>query len=157
MKITIGRSLVIPVLMLGGFLVSGSARAGRAVTPPAGSYLLTCNHEWMAGTSLVAQCATEKVVGVMPTRMAYPSATTLQNVYECVGDISNNHGKLECNRGSFRQSCTGVLVSPVTCSGVHTVTAECKKKDGTQASATLSANLWACNDVVNDDGMLMCK
>jgi len=157
MKFLICRWHLFPVVLFGALLLNGTARAQTALTPPPGSYMNTCTHEAMAGTTLVAWCSHQNVTGAIPVKLSYGSDTTLEKVYECVGDISIANGVLKCNRGSFRQSCSGVVITPATYYGQHKIIAQCKKNDGTQASASLSANLWACNDIVNDDGMLMCK
>ena len=145
------------MLMFPGLAFSRPAQAQTALTPPPGSYMNTCAHEAMAGTTLVAWCSHHNVAGAIPVTLSYGNDTRLEKVYECVGDISIENGALKCNRGSFRQSCSGVVVTPATYYGQHKIIAQCKKNDGTQASASLSANLWACNDVVNADGTLMCK
>ena len=145
------------MLIVSGLAFSPPAQAQTALTPPPGSYMNTCAHEAMAGTTLVAWCSHQNVASAIPVKLTYGSDTTLEKVYECVGDISIANGALKCNRGSFRQSCSGVVVTPATYYGQHKIVAQCKKSDGTQASASLGANLWACNDVVNDDGTLMCQ
>jgi hypothetical protein len=157
MNITLRRWHIVPVLMFAGLVLGTTAHAQTALTPPPGSYMNTCAHEAMAGTTLVAWCSHHNVAGAIPVTLSYGNDTRLEKVYECVGDISIKNGALECNRGSFRQSCSGVVITPATYYGQHKIIAQCKKNDGTQASASLSANLWACNDVINDDGTLMCK
>jgi len=157
MKFTKRGWYLLSLLLLGALFSPENAEAETALTPPAGSYLLTCANEAMAGTTLVAMCEFGKSRRSLPIKLSYPSATSLVKAYECVGDISNDNGTLKCNRGSFRQSCSGIVVSPATYYGSHTIIADCKKKDGTDASATLTANLWACTDIANDDGNLICK
>jgi hypothetical protein len=157
MKFTRFGWYIVALVLFGALSSASAANAPTVLTPPAGSYLLTCNHEAMAGTTLVAMCDTGRFAGAIPARLSYPSETSLVKAYECVGDISNDHGTLKCGRGSFRQSCTGIVVSPATYYGSHSIIAQCKKNDGTQADAKLTANLWACNDIANSDGTLTCN
>ncbi len=57
------------------------------VSPPAGSYRLTCQNFTVDGNRLNAQCWTWKRRSLVQTHLDY---------WECVGDISNNRGRLQC-------------------------------------------------------------
>src|SRR4051794_14111555 len=92
------QSVFVFVAMMTG-LLEGAALA-RPLPP--GSYQETCTEISFSRGTLTAVCR---------TRDQRPLRTSLSRVAWCVGDISNNDGRLQCNHGgdlpggSYLQSC----------------------------------------------------
>jgi hypothetical protein len=114
---------------------------------PTGSYQQTCIDIGVSGTTLAAQCR---------TRASQYVQTTLANYHQCIGDISNNNGQLQCNKdatpptGSYSESCTNIFIN----NGV--LSASCKTINGGIVNAQLG-NLPAClGDIANINGNLTC-
>jgi hypothetical protein len=130
-------------------------------TPAAGSYQATCINitqrqyirtgtPWTR-TTLSAQC--RSVSGIM-------LAAALYDPQLCVGDISNDNGRLGCARapmtplpgGSWLQSCLDPYYHPQA----NEIRARCLSKSSlTFRDATLN-RAYPCASVTNDDGWLSC-
>jgi hypothetical protein len=78
----------IPSLMAAITLLSLASSAHAQV--PEGSYLRTCTDVRMEGRALVAVCRRAD---------GREQRTVLNEVERCAGDIRNNNGFLQCNRG----------------------------------------------------------
>jgi hypothetical protein len=138
------RRLLGAILLL--FFMSASATANAQ---PAGSYQKTCKNIIFtpeAGNSpsaLKADC---------DNGSCGSGESTLYRIEECWNDISNDHGTLSCNRGSFRASCINIVVVG------NDLSADCRDRAGKSQHATLSnKSSGDCLDVSNDNGNLMCK
>ncbi len=83
MKATLG---ALAAVLLAGAVCVQPAHAQRA---PQGSYLNSCSHIGMDGDRLFANCR----------RIDGSWERTALDVDRCVGDISNQNGRLMCNRG----------------------------------------------------------
>jgi hypothetical protein len=130
-------------------LVLISALPAWAANPP-GSYQETCINIGESSSGLVAQCK---------NRAGQYGGTTLSNYQQCIGDISNNNGQLQCNKGatppsgSYTQSCSDIRMD----NGV--LEATCRTLGNrTEPVATRLGNLPACRgDIENFDGNLTCS
>lgn len=78
----------------GLFIISAAApqKASANFIPP-GSYQKTCQNVSANGADLTAACKPKDSSSASPVSKIY-------NYFECDGDISNNNGKLTCNRNS---------------------------------------------------------
>jgi hypothetical protein len=143
--------------VLGGVLLLAiclAPRAANAQNYPPGSYTSSCDpgsiHLDPSLTVLTATCNNGN---------GSSGTSSLSNVGECVGDISNNHATLECNRGSFRKSCQNINAPVRWVPGTYMITASCSdasdppKWNPTQLSVSIPSQ---CNDVSNDNGQLSC-
>jgi hypothetical protein len=74
---------------------TSSSNDGTAVAAPRGSYKDTCRNAHIEGSNLVAECKT--VDGQW-------HRTTLDDYRRCDGDISNNDGRLRCQRDGNDQT-----------------------------------------------------
>ena len=81
MKIALG---LLAAVVLGGVAFSACAQT------PQGSYLGSCTNIRMERGTLTAVCRRAD---------GREQRTTLGNVNQCNGDIGNNNGVLQCNRG----------------------------------------------------------
>jgi hypothetical protein len=89
---------------------------------------------------------------------------TLPNVRACVGDISNDNGRLICQsgpnlgeppQGSYRGSCGDARLAQGP-GGTVDLLASCKTRSGRFVDATLP-NVRGCKgDIGNNDGQLVC-
>ena len=88
---TILMRVLLTLLLICGI---GWGRAAEAQGLPSGSYLRSCGQIQIAGDTLYANC-----------RTAYGGwqYTSLPSVSQCVGDIGNNNGNLQCNYRGGRQ------------------------------------------------------
>lgn len=114
---------------------------------PAGSYQDTCRDINMRGDDLRARC--------MDTRGHYRNAF-LDAADRCWGDISNNDGRLVCEKngtlpsGGYSQTCRDVRVR------YGALRARCQDRTGAWVDTSLDA-FWRCNGVIeNIDGQLRC-
>lgn len=114
---------------------------------PAGSYQDTCRDINMRGDDLRARC--------MDTRGHYRNAF-LDAADRCWGDISNNNGRLVCEKngtlpsGGYSQTCRDVRVR------YGALRARCQDRTGAWVDTSLDA-FWRCNGVIeNIDGQLRC-
>jgi hypothetical protein len=81
MKIALG---LVAAVVLGGVSFSACAQA------PQGSYLGSCTNIRMEGRTLTAVCRRAD---------GREQRAALGDVNQCIGDIGNNNGVLQCNRG----------------------------------------------------------
>ena len=114
---------------------------------PAGSYQQTCRDINMRGDDLRARC--------MDTGGHYRSAF-LDAADRCWGDISNNNGRLVCEKngtlpsGGYTQTCRDVRVR------YGALRALCQDRTGAWVDTSLDA-FSRCNGVIqNIDGQLRC-
>jgi len=128
---------------------------------PQGSYKDTCRNIHFDGDTLVAECR---------TRDGEWHRTSLDTYRECRGDISNDDGRLRCQRGddrggrgdgdrgggyqprgSYEQTCREIRVDH------GDLAAECRTRDGDWRRTTLDNYRECQGDIVNDDGRLRCR
>jgi len=136
------------VLLLAIGLTSTPARGD---TLPAGSYQQTCKNSNASGGTLTAQCK--------DNNQNYQPTSALTNYQQCIGDIQNLNGQLQCNKGgttppgSYQQSCRDIYVNGTT------LYATCKTRDGGWSSTPTSlSNTNQCiGGVLNIDGVLRCS
>jgi hypothetical protein len=115
-----------------------------AQSAPAGSYQKTCKDAKFAKNNLTATCKTGNGGG-------YAAPSTLADAAGCVGDIGNVHGTLVCTGavGSYYLSCKDSSVVG------STLTATCKKKDGSWAAPSSLSNFQGFDGSINNcDGQL---
>src|SRR6185295_20161031 len=107
-------------------LVLFSALSLAAQSAPSGSYQKTCKNIKFVKNDLTATCGTGSGGG--------SATSTLPDAAGCVGDIGNVRGTLVCTGavGSFYLTCKDSQVSG------STLTATCKKKDGSWVPASLA-------------------
>jgi len=140
-SITLGVLAVAMVLSLPG-------RASAAVVDgPPGTYLETCKDVRMRGDVLVARC--------MNTESRWRD-TSLDDVYRCVGDITNVDGRLACNkaasvpRGDYAETCRDIRVR------LNSLFARCKTREGYWVETTLDGFSRCTGAIENVDGQLRC-
>ena len=75
--------------LLGAIALAGLSCSAYAQAPPAGTYQQSCSNIRMRGSTLTAICRTADGRGMQ----------TALGVANCVGDIGNNNGQLQCNGG----------------------------------------------------------
>ena len=75
--------------LIAGLALAGFSCAAFAQALPPGSYQQSCSNIGMQGSTLSAVCRATDGRGVQ----------TALNVANCVGDIGNNNGQLQCNGG----------------------------------------------------------
>jgi hypothetical protein len=114
---------------------------------PAGTYQQTCKNISMRGDDLRARC--------MDSRGHYHDAF-LDGADRCWGDISNNDGRLLCNKngvmpsGGFSQSCRDVRVR------YNVLYARCQARDGDWVDTSLEAFSRCDRGIENINGQLRC-
>jgi hypothetical protein len=146
------RLFVVSLLAFSGMSMSQEIRVGRGGNLShfyPGSYRQTCVNIYATRRLLEAECKDK--------RGNYRS-TYLEDPRLCIGDISNNDGRLECNKphdtvpqGSFRATCRNETVYR------DTLSADCKNRRGDYVHSTLQY-FWECRgDIANDDGYLVCE
>src|ERR1700732_1419779 len=96
LKMNIALGLVAAVV-LGGVSFSACAQA------PQGSYLGSCTNIRMEGRRLTAVCRRAD---------GREQRTALGDVNQCIGDIGNNNGVLQCNRGQAPAAGYGQAPAP---------------------------------------------
>jgi hypothetical protein len=113
---------------------------------PSGSYSRTCSRETLIGSVLTAECKDQNGITIR-TRLY---------VRDCVGDITNVFGELECARrrlpgGSYNQSCTACTSEGgslrCTCTDI--------KQKPIRTQLDLSSCDWGSR-ITNKDGHLQC-
>jgi CVNH domain len=83
--------------------------------------------------------------------------TQLANVTQCVGDIFNDNGTLQCNRGapppngSYRQSCENSHMQG------GTLLSTCRDRGGALHQTQLADVNHCVGDIFNDNGTLQCS
>lgn len=143
-----------------GRLECSAAQGENLGQPPRGSYRATCRDDQLvrgrSGTiDLIASCQ---------TRSGRLVDATLPNVRACNGDISNDDGRLVCQkgpdlgelpRGSYAGSCRDARLEQRP-GGTVDLLASCKTRSGRFVDATLP-NVRGCKgDIGNDNGQLVC-
>jgi CVNH domain len=115
--------------------------AGSAQAAPAGSYQKTCSNITENGTTLNASCKTFSGQSMQTSLPYYAS---------CVGDIGNINGTLACAgpNGSYALTCTNAIVEG------NTLSATCKKKNGTPVKTSLPGFQGFQGNISNCDGVL---
>jgi hypothetical protein len=136
------------LLMLGLALTSAlvAERSALARPAPPGSYQETCTDIRYAHGTLTATCRT---VDQRPRR------SSLNEIGLCNGDIANNDGRLQCNRGklppgSYLQSCSHAEVRG------RTLVASCRTVRGDWRTSSLPELHDCVGDISNQDGTLTC-
>jgi hypothetical protein len=132
-----------------------TAAAAPALAQAPGSYRITCRNISQVGPMLSAVCA---------ARNGAPVASRL-DVRGCVGDISNQNGRLTCARGparpvaqafpipggSWRRSCSGgAMRGPV-------LGANCRTVNGQVVRASLDMRACGRPAAANLNGRLVCE
>jgi hypothetical protein len=144
------------MLLAAATLVAGAAFVTPADAQAPGSYRITCRNVSQVGPILSAVCA---------ARNGQPVASRL-DVRGCVGDISNQNGRLFCARGvqrppqvagfplpggSWRRSCGGgAMRGPV-------LTAGCRTRAGQVVRASLDMRACGRPAAANLNGRLVCE
>jgi CVNH domain len=116
---------------------------------PRGSYSQTCREIQTEGNSLRAVCQTMSGNWV---------GTSLNGLNQCVGEIVNDDGRLECTRrggrvvpaGSYGQTCRNVYVRG------DNLRAMCQSRGGQWVWSELHDWDDCRGGIVNDDGRLRC-
>ena len=125
----------------------GHLECSRGAPPPGGSYTQSCRDLFMSGTTLSASCQTESGAW---------TETQLHGTDQCVGDIANYNGVLECDKGgvppqgSYTASCRNIWVAGGT---LH---ARCTTIAGGTIESTLPAYASCTTSIANTDGHLAC-
>jgi hypothetical protein len=114
-----------------------------AQSAPAGSYQKTCKSISFTNNKLTATCLTGN-------GGSYAAPSTLADAAGCVGDIGNVHGNLACTGavGSYYLTCKDSRVEG------STLSATCKKKDGSWVPASLANFQGYHGNINNCDGQL---
>ena len=134
--------LLVPFALV---LTSGGARAD---SPPKGSYQQSCNNVSAQGSTLSASCK---------NRGGGWQQTTLSDYRQCIGDISNMNGSLQCSKGapppggSYKQSCQDIFMAG------STLKASCKNRGGQWVATSLDGVNQCVGDIANLDGALRCS
>ena len=117
--------------------------------PPPGSYLQTCRDVSLVEGVLRASC--KKLDGRW-------QVSQLAALNECKSQIRNIDGYLTCDRGTSSAPAGSYLK---TCHDVQVIdtsmTARCKRKNGTWISARLDGFDQCVGDIANNDGVLKCN
>jgi CVNH domain len=128
------------------FVLLGSVQIAQAL--PAGSYQQSCENSTVQGNTLISSCK---------SRSGSFHNTRLENFQQCVGDIFNDNGELNCSRGApippgdYARSCEEIAVSGAD---LH---ANCFTKKH-RLQATVLTNFRHCaGSISNIDGELTCK
>lgn len=122
----------------------------RADNAPPGSYRQSCRNWNATGTTLTAECKNNNG--------AWQPLSTLMNFDQCIGDIQNLNGNLQCNKGagtppgSYRQSCRDIYVNGTT------LYAACKDNNGAWQPQSILTDIQQCTgDIQNLNGKLECN
>jgi len=131
---------------------------------PAGSYTQTCQNIRVSGDTLYATCAMINLIGWRDT--------ALRHFDQCVGEITNVNGELQCigssfqpyqypNQryysdqipgGSYTQTCQNIRVSG------NTLYATCQMMNSSEWRDTALANFDQCvGEITNVNGELQCR
>jgi hypothetical protein len=136
------KTAVLTTLLM--ILACSSMRADN----PSGSYQQTCRNISVSGSTLSASCE---------NRGGGWQSTTLSDYQQCIGDIQNLNGSLQCSKGtappsgSYKQSCRDVFMTGTT------LNATCQNRGGGWIPASLSAVNQCIGDISNYDGVLRCS
>jgi hypothetical protein len=114
---------------------------------PAGTYQQTCKNIGMRGDDLRARC--------LDTRGHYHDSS-LDHADRCWGDISNNDGRLTCNKngvlpsGGYGQTCRDIRVR------YNVLLARCQDRDGRWMETSLTSFSNCGSAIENINGQLRC-
>lgn len=126
---------------------AGTLSCTKGSPAPLGSYTQTCRGSYVAGNTLFSTCQTQS--GMLRT-------TQLPDISQCLGDITNGDGQLQCNkggtppRGSYTKTCRDSFVTGVTLHG------SCKTATGMWQTSQLDDFQRCRGDIINDNGKLRC-
>jgi CVNH domain len=140
-SITLGVFAVAMVLCL-----PSTASAAPWDGPP-GTYVESCRNIRMHGDTLYARCRNTDNRWI---------DTSLDDVYRCVGDITNINGRLECARGrglpqgDYAQTCRDINMR------FNTLYARCKTADGYWVETSLEGYSRCTGAIANVNGQLRC-
>jgi CVNH domain len=88
--------------LLGAIALAGLALPAYAQAPPSGTYQQSCGDVRMQGSTLIAVCRD----------MNGRDVQTALNVANCVGDIGNSNGQLQCSGGQPPSAYSGQGYAP---------------------------------------------
>jgi uncharacterized protein with FMN-binding domain len=118
-----------------------------AQTAPQGSYQKSCNSFKASDGTLLASCRKKNGDYI---------GTSLEAYSQCIGDISNQDGNLNCLKnkaiptGSYLKTCYKIAISG------GTLSANCRKKNGNYIGTSLGYYSQCKGDINNLDGNLNC-
>lgn len=159
MRLKLGLLCAAAALAFGAF-----AGPAMAQPVPSGSYQNTCDNESVSGDTLRARCETADGDSIF---------SRLDNFNDCVGDISNDDGRLTCARddndgddeygdrrdedrgvatpgGSYQQTCRNERVERAD------LIADCADRNGRWRHSELSNYRFCRGDIANSNGVLTC-
>ena len=125
----------------------GTASAPPPWDGPPGTYWETCRNVKVSGDRLYAKCKT------MDNRWV---DTSLDDVYRCVGDITNINGRLECAKGrgtpagDYTETCRDIRMR------LNSIYARCKTREGYWVETALDGYSRCTGPIANVDGQLRC-
>lgn len=129
----------------------------QAAPVPGGSWQKSCKNATMSGTQLGADCKTGGFTFFGATSQSW-RYTIIQRTDLCYGDLSNDHGRLKCNRGPYASSLPASANK--TCDDVFraqgVLYAMCRKKSGGYRTNALFLQS-QCLSAENNDGKLSCS
>ena len=132
---------------------SGTASAAPVDGPP-GSYRATCRNIRQYGDSLTARCRDGE---------GHWRDTQIDNIGQCVGEITNVNGQLRCNRearaviqgrapqGSYAGTCRDIRVDG------NRLYARCQDGNGNWVETYLNDWDQCAGDITNVEGQLRCR
>jgi hypothetical protein len=125
---------------------NGTLRCSKGTAPPAGSYTRSCQNTFVDAGTLHSACR---------DRSGQLHTTQLDGFAQCIGDILNANGNLECSKvplpsGSYRQTCGEIFMDGFD---LH---ATCRDGSGGLADSVLRDTRGCISDVFNIDGSLQC-
>ena len=128
------------------FVLTGAVQTVHA--QPAGGYQQSCQNSSVQGTTLRSSCK---------DRSGRFHDASLENFRQCIGDIFNDNGRLNCSRGApvpsgdYTGSCEQIAVSGTD------LRANCFTRNR-RLHATVLTNFRHCaGNISNNDGELVCK
>jgi hypothetical protein len=128
------------------FVLMGSVQLAKAL--PAGGYQESCQNSTVQGNTLISSCK---------DRSGRFHDTRLENFRQCVGDIFNDNGVLNCSRGAaippgdYVGSCEQIAVSGAD------LRANCYTKNRRLHATVLTSFRHCAGNISNIDGELVCK
>ena len=132
---------------------NGNLTCQKSGNVPPGTYLQSCTHPSLSGTTLTAICRYES---------GFREKTTLKQIDLCRGDISNIDGHLHCEKtnappGSYLESCVNINVSGTTLSASCLRTLERYLGENYGKISTLEEFDRCVGDISNNKGNLTCQ